>query len=420
MESTSVAPSETPNARSRLLDAAVEQIARLGVARVSARSVAEAAGMVASSINYNFGTIERMYCAAFAQGSTLAEAWISLRKDELAQLPKSRQSASLALEYVVGAWTQGTRPLALLYQECASDRPGRGPAVLWTKLWRNFWIDAALQLGMGEDEGRLMHLFFESEALHHLCSWSPVLETAALREMCNHFCATWLGARPVPPTGALAQAQRLSGVRFAGSLGAAAMKIAEAAAAVVEQRGLDGLTHRAVAARAAVTTGAVAHHFRTVEDLVAGAIRGQVQVASKSDDTGENAAPAPPMTKAQLFAATRAAVMTEDLGGPALGRRHLFMAAIRRPGMANAAAVSRFSYGATTEGALVANFDIPEDLRALYAATFARLLSSIWIASTADPDPRAARERAYVEVVSRLLQSFGEDETARRSLVEQR
>lgn len=49
-------------------------------------------------------------------------------------------------------------------------------------------------------------------------------------------------------------------------------RIARAAIAVVAERGIDGLTHRKVAAAAGVPLGSTTYHFATLDDLVAAAL----------------------------------------------------------------------------------------------------------------------------------------------------
>jgi DNA-binding transcriptional regulator YbjK len=50
-------------------------------------------------------------------------------------------------------------------------------------------------------------------------------------------------------------------------------RIAEAAIAVVAERGVEGLTHRAVAAAAGVPLGSTTYHFATLDELLAVALR---------------------------------------------------------------------------------------------------------------------------------------------------
>jgi len=50
-------------------------------------------------------------------------------------------------------------------------------------------------------------------------------------------------------------------------------RIAQAAIAVVAERGVEGVTHRAVAAAAGVPLGSTTYHFATLDDLLAVALR---------------------------------------------------------------------------------------------------------------------------------------------------
>lgn len=54
-------------------------------------------------------------------------------------------------------------------------------------------------------------------------------------------------------------------------------RIARAAVAVVARRGVDGVTHRAVAAEAGVPLGSTTYHFATLDDLLAEALRTAVE-----------------------------------------------------------------------------------------------------------------------------------------------
>ena len=398
----------------RLVLAAAQQIADRGAAGASARSVAAAAGVAASAVNYNFGNVERLFSSAFEFGAGQTAEWLEARSAEILMLPRTAGGAVLALEYLVAAWTREARALALLYQECLASTPGQGPGAAWTGLWRDFWIRTAAAFGLSEVEGRILHLFFESEGLYHLSGWSRALEGAALRELCAHLGAVWLGAGESVPVGAAQLAERSAGARPVGSIAPAALRIAEAAAEVVEARGLGGLTHRAVATAAGVTTGAVTHHFRTIEDLVAGAIRGQVEAMSRS---GEADGPPPPQveqirTPEDLLDAIRFHAMTDQPAGPGFRRRTLFLAAVRRPELASAGAVIRFAHGGTIRDALGRLFAIPPEMISLHAGVLARLVSAIWFAASADAAPRQAQALLVGEVGERLLRWLSAREAA--------
>jgi DNA-binding transcriptional regulator YbjK len=51
------------------------------------------------------------------------------------------------------------------------------------------------------------------------------------------------------------------------------LRLARAALEVVAERGVEGLTHRAVAAAADVPLGSTTYHFKTLDDLLAAAVR---------------------------------------------------------------------------------------------------------------------------------------------------
>jgi AcrR family transcriptional regulator len=378
------------------------------MAAISARSLAAEAEVAPSAINYNFGSLERLFSSTFERAAQRSAVWAADQRAALAVLPPGPAGAALALEHVIAAWTGEARDLAMLYQEVLAATPAEGPAAAWTAAWRDFWLEAASALGLAESDGRLLHLFFESEALYHLSAWSPVLEPAVLAEMCRHFAAVYLGAPPHPPTGALAAAEVALGVLRQGAVPSSAVKVVEAAADIVEESGLAGLTHRAVAARAGVTTGAVTHHFRTMENLVAGTIRGQVSVMSRSNAPGAPrlSTADQPVSLEKMFEGIRAYVITDRPWGPSLRRRHIFLAALRRPELGASGAVIRFAHGATTSEMLSRLFDMPRGERSLYAGVLSRLVSSSWFAVSGDAAPRDSQRMLIDEVEARLARNL--------------
>jgi AcrR family transcriptional regulator len=400
---TSFAAERPDNTRQRLISATADLVARDGIAAASARAIATDAGASPSAINYNFGNIERLLQSTFALGVDETREWLELRRAEIALLPGSPDGAAWALLHGLRTWTAEGRRLALLYQEALAAGAGAGPAADWTRLFRDFWLDIAERFGLAPIDGRLMHVFFESEALYHLSTWSPALEDAALADTVEHLAHVWLGAPLRPWRGALWHAEEASGTRPHGSAPPAAMRIAKAAAEVVEDKGLAGLTHRAVAHRAGVTTGSVTHHFRSIEDLVAGVIRGQVQVL-----TEEAMASAPPpideiLTPERLFEALRFHSAGERPASPVIRRRRLFLASARRRELAAAGAVIRYSHGGTVRDSLSRIFKLSEGDARLYSGVLSRLLSAIWFASAGDEDPRATRHALMDRIEATLM-----------------
>ncbi|HJV43589.1 TetR/AcrR family transcriptional regulator [Caulobacter sp.] len=405
---TGVSPStpaeERPdNARQRLTAAAAQLVADGGIAAASARAIAASAGTAASAINYNFGNIERLLSTVFKQSVEETRAWLEHRARELNALPRSPDGAAFALLHVLDAWRRDEgRRLALTYQEAVTADPGRGVAAAWTRVWRDFWTDVARDFGLAPIDGRVLHAFFEHEALYNLSTWSPALEALALTEMVERFAALWLDAPDRAPRGAVVVAERAAGIRPYGSVPPAAMRIAKAAALVVEDKGLTGLTHRAVAARAGVTTGSVTHHFRSIEDLVAGAIRGQVQ--AMTDEAGSGAPPPVDdlVTIEGLFEALRLHVTAELPSPPVIRRRRLFLAAVRRPELAGAGAVIRFAYGGTLRDSLGRVFGLDGPELVMQASVLARVMAAIWFACAGDEDPGASRQALFDRITARF------------------
>lgn len=401
-----LATQRADNTRHRLITAAAQLVAEGGIAAASARAIAASAGASASAINYNFGNIEHLLQAVFERGVEDTRVWQADRVREISALPRSADGAAAALLHVLGSWSRDLgRPLALIYQEAVNASPGQGVATAWTRLWRDFWIGVAETLGLEPMDGRVLHAFFEHEALYNLSSWSPALEAAALSEMVEHLAGVWLQAPARASRGAMVLAERTAGARPYGSVPPAAMRIAKAAAEVVETKGLAGLTHRAVATRAGVTTGSVTHHFRSIEDLVAGAIRGQVQ-AMTDEAMARPGSPQPidqDLTAAELFTALSQHV-TAEISSPAVNRRRrLFLAAVRRPELALAGAVIRFSYGGTLRDSLGRVFGLTGETLVLEATVLARLLAAVWLAGTGDDDPAQARLTLFKRIEARFL-----------------
>jgi len=390
-------PNEDDRPARRLVASAAKLISDLGATEASARAIAAAAGVAPSAINYNFGSIEHLLLSAFGLGVERTAGWLAARTAEIAALPPTADGAIQALEYVIDAWTRDARPLALLYQEALNTCAGTEPCAGWTRLWRDFWLQVARTFGRQEIDGRLLHLLFESEALYHLSTWSPGMERAVLRELLDHFGATYLGAPYRVDGGALPTALSAVGVPSAASISPAAMRIAVAAAQIVETAGFAALTHRTVARQAGVTTGSVTHHFRTIEDLITGAIRGQVQMLTDAATAADGPVPEP-VTVERFFLGIARHVVDDPPASPL--RRRLFLAAVRRPELAGAGAIIRFSHGGTARD-MLAQFGLSGGPLALYSGMISRLASALWFACSGDEDPRASRGRVFNALAER-------------------
>ena len=350
-------------------------------------------------MNYHFGGIERLFSSAFALGATRTAEWLAMQRPHLRQLPRSADGAAQALHHIVIEWTSTVRRLALLYQERLAAPPDCGTAVDWTALWRDFWLETAAAFGLGEREGRMMHLFFESEGLYHLSRWEPALERAVLAEQVDHFAHVWLGAPHRTPMGALVQAEHSVALLEDVEMTPSASRIAQAAAEVAEA-GLGALTHRAVATQVGMTTGAVTRYFRTTEELLAGAIRGQVIAITAADGLTSSSSP---RDRREFFAAVRRHAVARPLS---FSRRNLFLATVRRPELAGCGAVIRFANGRNTRGGFERVLAPPPEELSLYSSALSRLSGVLRLATRADPSPEESRNIVFEAIeagISRAL-----------------
>ena len=108
-------------------------------------------------------------------------------------------------------------------------------------------------------------------------------------------------------------------------------RIAEAAIAVVAERGVEGLTHRAVAAAAGVPLGSTTYHFATLDELLAVALRAAAEAnVERMRDWARTLPPG-----ADLPAAIADLVMlglTEERPQTVVGYE-LYVAALHRPSL---------------------------------------------------------------------------------------
>ncbi|CAN5144105.1 hypothetical protein BH10PSE13_BH10PSE13_22200 [soil metagenome] len=254
----------------RLIAAAMTSWAR-GTLNGSARYIADFAGMNASAINYHFGSLEHLYFSAAEEACRRTGDWCRHVGDRIAAVPKLPPHAlGGLLATIIDDWCVGQRPLALAWRY-AQLTAARDPALAslcasWQMTWDDFWqrIDGLTDMG---DRAGLMGIFFDAESFQHLIDWDRIVDRAALQELCELFAARLTGARPPAAfwrSYAKSKVEPVSVPALDGKAG----DIARAALATLGREGSAGLTHRAVAARANVSVGAVSHHFKTAADLL--------------------------------------------------------------------------------------------------------------------------------------------------------
>ncbi|GAA3518991.1 TetR/AcrR family transcriptional regulator [Actinocatenispora rupis] len=156
-------------------------------------------------------------------------------------------------------------------------------------------------------------------------------------------------------------------------------RLVEATIAVIAERGLDGLTHRAVASAAGVPLGSTTYHLGSRDELLATALRAAAEAYNRRLREFLDGLPA----DADLAAAL-ADMITHDVGphrDRTIVEYELYLAALRRPALRPAATAWMSDITA-----LIARRTDPVTARAVTAAIDGLLLESL----VADPTPTRA------------------------------
>lgn len=340
----------TRDVRSALIDSLLSRLAAHGRAGASARMVASDAGVSASAINYHFGDFEQLFCTAYESALDRARLWMDARvKDARFVAPLPPHAFSSFAAQVLERWTGEQTILAYAQVECglaAGRSPYLAPCVHgWAAAWRDFWGEVLPLFGLDPDLAGVAAIILSTEAMHHLACWNPLLDRGGLEDFCVRLTARLSGdpelmARP-SPWRERAEALSLEAHPSPAALPGPAARIARAAVAVTAAHGEAGLTHRAVAAEAGVSLGAVAHHFPTRTDLVGAAYTAVY-------DTGFGEAERVVARTARAgqvgdYVRAIAAMINESPQGGAFDE--LFVAATRNPDLAGFAARVRYSRG---------------------------------------------------------------------------
>lgn len=245
---------------------------RRGHAGASARLIANWAGVPTSSIYHHFGSMERLYLSAQRHATLAAERWCEAQLDALGRPGAIRPEAFGALAAtLIDDWTRDERQFAFAWRECqlmaARNARFRPALALWRGLWSSFWENLCERCGL-TGLGEVCDLFFDGESMLHLMPWRRAIDRSALEETCAGW-ALWMDGKPAlsSPWRDLARQETVPFILSDPASGGEADRVAEAAADIVERRGMLGLTHRAVAIHTGLTLGTVSHRFRTSADL---------------------------------------------------------------------------------------------------------------------------------------------------------
>lgn len=388
----------TLSARERLVAAAADLIAKGGVRSVTARTLADATGQSPSAVNYHFDGREGLLAATFEEAAGDISAWRSGWLATLSAAPPSGAFAgwflALTLERI------GSRTAFLVLRELR-HQSARSP--VYRPLARQeaeaadrFWSTALAHFGLPAGAAGACADYTEAILGIHGGPPDHPDQTAWLVETTQRFCARIAGERgQAPGWDGWRQFARARGAPEAASglatAPASAVRIAGAAAAVLGRDGMEGLTHRAVAAEIGLSLAAVSGHFPSRASLVRAAF--DHLIASIQLVRG-GVAPEPARRRPLIDVAAETAEALFDEDGAAsaglLALDELLTAAIREPDLRREA----------------------EDLRASRGENSAKLLHGIDHA--ADPVDGLDAHILSIATTGAMRSAYAQDPAARR------
>lgn len=396
-------PSRESRTAERLVEIALAAWETRGHAGMSARAIAQGAGQPVSSIYYHFADLERLLLSSQMRAIAIAQDWCDRR---LAAIPAKLAPASEALPPLLAAliadWSVGHRPLAFAWRECqlvALRNDQYRPALTaWDRLWADFWAEICARCSV-PDLARLTHYLFDGESFLHLIRGNALLDAACLTEVCQGWGA-WLAGRPAPE-GPWRRHARTEAARTATqpeARGDVAERIALAAADLVTRHGPAGLTHRAVAAEAGLTLGAISYHCRTSVELMEIAFE---RIYRRGMGRG--------LEPVSDYAVYRDMVLEEEDASDTMMSRlamnELLVAVARDETLQGFAAQLRYLRGRTSRHFLTALFGAPDAHSPLEAALFSNVTFGMGRShSVLDRDARRAalhRDSGEIEALLR-------------------
>lgn len=398
----------------RLIDVALAAWESHGYAGISARALAQAADQPVSSIYYHFDDLERLLITSQQWAVRHARQWC---ERQLKTMPAAtdgdaaRKVMAPLMAALIHDWSVNHRALAFAWRECqlVAARNRKFAPVLedWNALWGDFWRQVSARYAM-PDYARLNYYLFDGEGFLHLIKGDPVADAACLIELCQGW-GDWLAGRPAAEGPWRRQARLTASATTATIIpeGAIPERIAHAAANLVARHGPGGLTHRAVAAEAKLTLGAVSYHCRTSADLMHLAYETVYWRAM-----GQDVAPVSGISGKDyedLREATLGAEETPEMALSRLAMNELILAVARDSTLKGLAPTLRYLRGRKSRNYLAVILGSTEDVSPLEAAmlsdvAFAR--SRGYFGMTA-ADRMAARERDLDEIDAFLRATRG-------------
>lgn len=239
----------------------------------SMRAILGKSGLTAPALYHHFDSLQTLYAKAQEQAFAEARDWFAARLQELGDGPSLPPHALPALmASLIDRWCNECRHLAFVRFECLLDamRQTRPTplATQWEALWNDSWQALATRCSLSS-AGAGTAAVAAGLSLSHLIRVHPLADRCCVDEACRGWVDWALGhqARSSEWHQFALTTANAGDTPIARPAGKVA-PLAEAAAHLLIEHGAGLVTHRNVAQQAGVSTGAVAHHCRTVSDLL--------------------------------------------------------------------------------------------------------------------------------------------------------
>ena len=276
MTEESLAIRPTSATASKLTRTVLDLWETMSCAEMSVRLIVRTADLPTSSIYYHFGNIEHLFLVSQRLALNEARTWCDRQVAQFADIAsEDLDSLGPVMAALIDEWCNQQRTLVLAWRECHL-LAARNPLFIdlwqqWCALWRDTWAAICDSFG-GAQHADTVACFFDSESQLNLVHWRPLLDRACLGEICIGV-VNWL--KGIPTTEGVwrrhardAALQAVSRISVADEI---TERILNAAATVLQNKGVGELTHRTVATEAQVSVGAVSNRLRTSADIVGAA-----------------------------------------------------------------------------------------------------------------------------------------------------
>lgn len=345
-----------------------------GARGASARQISLTASVPVSSIYHHFGSLEQLFAAAQSVAIERGKAWAEQRLEDLQDLPLSPATFPAFFAQAVDSLCEDSREVAFAWREALAQKGETSEAIRqeWAELWHRFWSAACARLGVAHGQA-VIERVFENECLMHLIRWRRLVDRACLDEAAMTLGA-WLTGTPIPrcPWRDMARGEAEKALPRSVATDEARARIVSAAIAVLGKKGVQGLTHRAVAEASGATLGTVSHKFRSKSDLVEAAFEGiYLATVERLRDPGGSLTGG--IDEDMLLELVSRSVRASS------GERandELFLTAARDPALANFGVQLRYLRGRTSRGVVEGFLGDMRATTTMEAALFSAFASS--------------------------------------------